>query len=122
MEAAEVLVRQKKKKPGHQVEQLPEPREEFCKERERVLSVLESEQNDKSRAGGVDEAIATFVRSVNAKRHMYTASSCAGRLIVTLNEDSSKGYGVPWLFVSHDFVMDSDAMLREVEVVRSEIL
>lgn len=105
----------KKKKPGHQVEQLPEPHAEFEKERARVLDLLESEARDKSRAGGVDAAIAEFVRTVNSKRHMYTASSCAGRLIVTLNEDSPSGYAVPWLFVSHDPVEDSAMMMRQVQ-------
>ena len=67
-------LRPKKKKPGHQVEQLPEPRVEFCKERERVLLLLDSEARDKSRAGGVDAAIVSFVRSVNEVSHSQVCS------------------------------------------------
>ncbi len=110
-----------KKKAGHQVPQLPSPSTEFARERTRVLDLLSSEKKDKSRAGGVDAAIADFVETVNEKRHLYTASSCAGRLIVTLNEDVAAGYAVPWLFVSHDLVLDSDAMMREIEQKLAEM-
>jgi tRNA(Phe) wybutosine-synthesizing methylase Tyw3 len=115
MEQVEVTKEKKrKKKAGHQVEQLPEPRDEFCRERARVLEALKSEERDKSRAGGVDEDIASFVSTVNEKRHLYTASSCAGRLIVTLNEDAPSGYAVPWLFVSHKYVLDTPLMMQQV--------
>jgi tRNA wybutosine-synthesizing protein 3 len=114
MESSEDRKKKKKKAPGHQVERLPEPRAEFVAERARVLELLREEKDDKSRAGGVDAAIATFVQTVNAKWHLYTTSSCAGRLIVTLNDEEPAGYGVPWLFVSHEPVEDAEAMLAAV--------
>ncbi len=115
MDQAPVAEKRKKKKgPGHQVERLPEPRPEFVAERARVLELLREEKEDRSRAGAVDAAIADFVQSVNARRHLYTTSSCAGRVIVTLNEEAPEGYGIPWLFVSHEPVEDAEAMLAQV--------
>ena len=106
--------KKKKKAPGHQVERLPEPQDEFVAERARVLEALREERDDRSRAGAVDAAIAPFVQTVNSKRHLYTTSSCAGRLIVTLNEEAPAGYGIPWLFVSHEPVEEAAALERQV--------
>ncbi len=106
--------KQKKKGPGHQVERLPEPHADFVGERQRVLETLEAEKDDRSRAGGVDAPIASFVQTANGKRHLYTTSSCAGRLIVTLNEEAPDGYAIPWLFVSHELVEDAAVMMERV--------
>lgn len=114
MEAPKAEEKRKKKAPGHQVERLPEPQDEFVAERARVLEQLREERDDRSRAGGVDAAIASFVQTVNAKRHLYTTSSCAGRLIVTLNEEAPAGYGIPWLFVSHEPVEEAGELERRV--------
>ncbi len=81
-----------------------------------VVAKLWSADADKSRAGHVDPQCVALLRVLNDKRHLYTASSCAGRIIVTLNrtDDANTSYSVPWLFVSHDLVADSDAMLADV--------
>lgn len=103
-------------KPRHQQRPaLPAPSDAFRAEKQRVLAALESEAADKSRAGAVDAQAVPWLRVVNAKQHLYTASSCAGRLIVTLNSLDGAGYGIPWLFVSHDPVDDAPAMVAAVE-------
>ena len=114
----------KKKKGGsHQKPGLPEPCAVFRGAREAALEALASERRDRSRAGGPDEWIVPLLDTINAKRHLYTASSCAGRLIVTLNPVGEKtGYAVPWLFVSHDYVEDAAAMMRAVsEALEKEL-
>lgn len=74
----------------------------FVASKQRSLSALAS-GHDRSRAGGVDAAAVSVVKGVNGKAHLFTTSSCAGRLIVTAHAASpDTPYDVPWLFVSHD--------------------
>lgn len=84
---------------------------------------LWSDEEDKSRAGHADAEIVPLLRVVNGKRHLYTASSCAGRLIVTLNrtDERTGGYAVPWLFVSHALVQGAAAMMGQVEQALAQV-
>lgn len=106
----------KKKGGSHQKPGLAEPSAAFTEARATSIATLWDDERDRSRAGGPDEWVIPLLHTINAKRHLYTASSCAGRLIVTLNRPQGEsGYAVPWLFVSHDYVDNVDAMLQVVE-------
>lgn len=50
----------------------------FEQRRSQVLQGLESQQVDKSRAGGVDARIQGLVDCMNQHPHLYTTSSCSG--------------------------------------------
>lgn len=83
------------------------------------MGKLWADEVDKSRQGHADAEIVPLLRIINGKRHLYTASSCAGRLIVTLNrnDERKESYSIPWLFVSHALVVEGAAyMMRKVQL------
>lgn len=50
----------------------------FEQRRQQVLQQLNSQELDKSRAGGVDARIRHLVDCMNQHPHLYTTSSCSG--------------------------------------------
>ena len=101
------------------------------------LSVPDSEYNDKSPKGSVDEGIRELIGEINAYEGFVTTSSCAGRISVFLEghgvgdeagdgKDEVKSSRVPggkgggtFLFVSHDPV---DISEDDGSQILSEIL
>ena len=95
-----------------------EASEKFLQDKRRYLEELSKESDpewrDKSRAGKVDKQILPFVETVNKKNHLFTTSSCAGRIIVTQSNPKNKSYSIDWLFVTHDYV-DCAEMVKKVK-------
>lgn len=96
------------------------------------LSLPDTEYNDKSPKGSIDEGIRELIDEVNAYDGLVTTSSCAGRISVFLEgrgkarevgsgEDEVESSGVPggkvggkFLFVSHEPICFSeDGRLRQ---------
>lgn len=104
--------RPKKKRQKDKNEQ--KPKEEwkadpnFDADKLKLTSELKEQQNDRSRAGGLDPQIADFVETINKKQDYYTTSSCAGRIIVVLqkstkNETTGKEkLNVEWIYLTHE--------------------
>ncbi len=74
----------------------------FDEEKRRCLAALESGTRDRSRKGGVDDAIEPLLAAINAQPAYYTTSSCAGRIDLFLEPASGKKHEGRWLFVSHE--------------------
>eukprot|EP00727_Mastigamoeba_balamuthi_P014602 m51a1_g9768 hypothetical protein (260) ;mRNA; f:1651954-1653061 len=75
---------------------------DFDAAKQKTLEGLLSPDDDKSRAGGVDPQIADVVDAVNFHPHLFTTSSCAGRVIATESGPKTAYGDVGWLFVSHE--------------------
>jgi hypothetical protein len=61
-----------RKDKGHQLPKLPAPSAAFVAEKGDVIKKLWAEEEDKSRAGHADPQIVPLLRTMNAKRHLYT--------------------------------------------------
>lgn len=83
--------------------------DQFSKKKERILedlSVPRTEYTDASPKGSVDEEIRDLIEELNTNNDFVTTSSCAGRVSVFVEGESSVkgGAGAQWLFVSHSAV------------------
>lgn len=65
-------------KQNYSIKQLPEMLDPFEQRRSQVLQSLDSQEVDKSRAGGVDARIQSLVQCMNQHADLYTTSSCSG--------------------------------------------
>jgi tRNA wybutosine-synthesizing protein 3 len=65
------------------------------------LSIPDSEYQDLSPKGSVDEGIRELISGINSQPGYVTTSSCAGRVAVYL-EGAKGAKGGGWLFTSHD--------------------
>jgi len=61
-------------------------------------------KKDKSSIGGWDKKIAKLCDKINKQENYYTTSSCAGRIIIMLDQEK-KGPGL-FEFVGHDLVKE----------------
>lgn len=74
----------------------------FEQRRQQVLEALNSQEIDKSRAGGVDARISDLVNGMNKHAHLYTTSSCSG-----IHQDNGRlwshnsGHLVRWFTALH---------------------
>jgi tRNA(Phe) wybutosine-synthesizing methylase Tyw3 len=91
----------------------------WTKQREKTLSDLATNSNDRSNIGSVDDGILSLVNAVNASPLYYTQSSCSGRVVVfhRLTDASAKkkrGSGRGNVFSSHDPVVDCRSVSESV--------
>ena len=84
----------------------------------------DDDDDDKSRAGRVDERVRDFVERVNACENIFTTSSCSGRVSVfaerTEEDCKEKRKGGEWVFVSHELVVKSEEEERTLMVEKEE--
>ena len=82
-----------------------------------ILTAAPSSEEDKSRAGRVDERARDFVQAVNERENIFTTSSCSGRISVFAErtEEDVKEHrkGGEWVFVSHELVEDDASSMIE---------
>jgi len=58
-------------------------------------------RSDQSKKGTVDDEIRPLLTLINSFPHMYTTSSCAGRIVLMVEPPSQKKKDTRWLYVSH---------------------
>lgn len=115
-----------KRKPKHQQARkkdgamLQEPHALFDEDKSEALKQLRSGEEDRSRAGHVDDDAVGWVEQFNSRRHIYTVSSCAGRIILTL-QHQHQGYDVPWCFVSHKCPTHPNDVVQAVHKTMEEV-
>lgn len=89
---------------------------DFNTRKQQVLSILLSQEPDRSRKGGVDAPIADLIDSINKHPAYYTTSSCSGRISIlqelaapqnneggdNKQKQKLKKKAGDWIFVSHE--------------------
>lgn len=80
-----------------------------------TIPLFPAAAGDRSRAGGVDAPIRDLIELLNRHPHLYTTSSCSGRITVFAAPDAgtraAKKKGGEWVFASHERV--TYAQVRE---------
>ncbi|DBA73560.1 TPA: hypothetical protein ACH3X2_009802 [Trebouxia sp. C0005] len=86
----------------------------FEQRRQQVLDALSSQETDKSRAGGVDARITLLVDGMNKHLHLYTTSSCSGRISVFAEPSAATRAagkkGGEWVYATHDLADGPDVL------------
>ncbi len=82
----------------------------FDEEKKKYLELLG--KPDRSKKGGVDEAIWPVLNAINDCENFYTTSSCAGRINLFKEPEDGRKDKAEWLFVSHDSVDFSELRLH----------
>lgn len=86
----------------------------FEQRRQQVLDALNSQETDKSRAGGVDARITLLVDGMNKQLHLYTTSSCSGRISVFAEPSAATRAagkkGGEWVYATHDLAHGPDVL------------
>ncbi|KAK9916814.1 hypothetical protein WJX75_007384 [Coccomyxa subellipsoidea] len=83
-----------------------------------TAALLDKNNGDKSRAGGVDAPIADLVALLNAWPNIFTTSSCSGRVSVFAEPtDATRAAGKKggeWIYVTHG-IADADEIISLVQ-------
>ncbi|KAL0023672.1 hypothetical protein WJX77_012323 [Trebouxia sp. C0004] len=86
----------------------------FEQRQQQVLDALSSQETDKSRAGGVDARITLLVDGMNRHLHLYTTSSCSGRISVFAEPSAATRAagkkGGEWVYATHDLAHGPDVL------------
>jgi len=95
-------------------------RRNFEAEKSRILSGLQSDCEDNSKKGDVDEPIKALLTFLNGLPQFVSTSSCSGRVAVFCETTDHRKHEGHWAYVSHDAIGDAAVVVDTIQRASAE--